>query len=278
MTHPISYTVSRAFLKLREDDSLRKGRARGVRQDEESWHNKVLKWQADESRNLSYVPAEQKILGNSAAGEPGRRRPAVAGSEQALIDAAPATKVSQGLATVQQFCEAPFQMEQLDRLSKVRFWRNHIPRAFGPVSIQNVMPYIVQQLISAKIVAGFSPQTIYQTRNRPPAIFRYDRSQRSHEGTSPTRSVELICPERTYGAYLGTGRSTGRCDAPVRIGEACALHRKGVNLTDEWSSQILKRCRPTASGGNRGRCLATDQEGRVSRERLLSPQGGANDC
>jgi integrase len=255
MTHPISYNISQALLGLREDDVRRKGEQRGgVRRKGKSWYIKFREWQADESGNLQYVPVERKVDGDFPAGERGRRQAEAAGYEQWVAKANSATKVPQGLATVQQFYEARFQMDHIDLLKKSgrlhyrTMWINHILPTFGPVTMQDVTPHMVQQLISAKLAAGFSPQTIYHVRNCLSAIFRHARNLRFYEGALPTDGValpELVRKERmalTWEQVKLLADSMPRyrsliillAQTGMRVGEACGLRWKHVNLTDEW--------------------------------------------
>jgi integrase len=254
-TSSISYNISDALCGLGERDVRRKGEQHGtVRRKGKSWYISFKEWRADESGNLKYRLVERKIDGEFGYGQRAKKQAATAGYDQWVAKANSVTKVPQGLATVQQFYETRFQMDHVDQLKKSgrihykTMWTNHILPTLGQVQMRDVTPQMVQALVSAKIHAGFSPQTIYHLRNCISAIFRHARNLRFHDGALPTEGVSL--PELTHKERMALTWDQVKMLADampkyrdlvivlsqtgMRIGEACGLRWKHVNLKDEW--------------------------------------------
>jgi hypothetical protein len=84
--------------------------------------------------NLKYLPTQRRIQGNFPDNERGRKAALRAGYEQWVSKANAASKVPQGLATVQQFYETRFQVDHVDRLKKsgrlhdATMWRTTLRR------------------------------------------------------------------------------------------------------------------------------------------------------
>jgi integrase len=251
----IAYNISQALLGLSEGDVRRKGEQQGsVRKKGKAWYITFREWRPDENGNLKYQTTEKRIEGEFAAGERGRRQAEKAGREQHVDKANAASKVPQGLATVEQFYEARFQMDHVDRLKKsgrmhyATMWGNHIKPTLGGIQMRDVTPQMVQALISAKIGAGFSPQTIHHLRNCLSAMFRHAQNLNFYEAKLPTSGVilpELVHKERMSPTWeqvklLADAMPRHRhliillAQTGVRIGEATGLRWNYVNLTDDW--------------------------------------------
>ena len=127
-------------------------------------------------------------------------------------------------------------------------WKNHIQPTLGAIQMRDVSPQMFQKLVSAKIEAGYSPQTIKHIRNCLSAIFRHARNLRFYEGSLPTDGVELPGMVRRERHALTWEQVLMLADAMpkhrnliillgqtgMRIGEACGLLWKFVNLSAEW--------------------------------------------
>jgi integrase len=108
---------------------------------------------------------------------------------------------------------------------------------------------MIQALISSKIGAGYSPQTIHHICKCTSKIFRHARNLRFYEGALPTEGItlpELVHKERmapTWGQVKMLADAMPRhrhliivlAQTGMRIGEAAGLRWKYVNLTDEWT-------------------------------------------
>jgi len=146
---------------------------------------------------------EQKRPATPRSG--GEREALRAGYEQWVSKANAENKVPQGLATLEQFYEIRFQVDRVDRLKKGgkehyrTIWGQHIQPTFGGIQMREIGPQAVQRLISSKIAAGYSSQTIYHVRNCLSAIFRHARNLRFIEGPLPTEGIsmpEMVRKER----------------------------------------------------------------------------------
>jgi integrase len=251
----LDYNVSTALLGLTEADTRRKGEQCGtVRRKGKFWYIRFRQFQPDSDGNLAYEQVERRIEGDFANNERGRRQAEAAGYDQWVCPANGATKTPQGLATVKQFYEVRFQVDHVDRLKESgrifyrSIWTNHIEPSFGHVQMNDVNPSMVQALISAKLHAGLSTQTLLHVRNCLSAIFRHARGLRFYEGPLPTEGVKL--PEVVHKArhaltweqvkLLADAMPRYRnlvlflSQTGLRIGEACALRWRYINLTDDW--------------------------------------------
>ncbi len=252
-----AYNTSRALQVLREDDVRHKGEQRGsLRRRGKTWYVSFHQWEADEHGNLRYRPVERAIEGDFAGGERGRRAAAAAGFDQWVSKANAGSKMPQGLATVAQFIELRFQPDHIDVVCKKSgrqhyrtILKNHVLPTLGPVQIRDVTPQMVQSIISAKLAAKYSPQVLTHIRNCISAVFRHARNLRFYEGQLPTEAVklpEMVREDRkalTWDQVKMLRDSLPEQFRPLitllsqtgmRIGEACGLRWKSVNLGDEW--------------------------------------------
>lgn len=255
-TLPNQYTTSEVLNGLREDDVRRKGTQTGsVRRRGDAWYISFHEWRADKKGNIKWRPTEKKIDGDFGNSERGRRKAEQAGYEQWVAKANAQCKVPQGLATVEQFYDTRFVPDHVSMLKKSgrlhyrTMWTNHIKPTIGPAQLREVTPQMVQGLISAKVQADYSVQTVVHVRNCISAIFRHARNLRFYEGQLPTEGVrlpEMVRAERlalTWEQVKMLSEAMPQRYRPLiiflaqtglRIGEACGLRWRHANLGDEW--------------------------------------------
>lgn len=278
-SHAASYTVSEALLGLSEADVRRKGEQSGtVRQIGESWFITFSDWVSDIDGNLRWKQVQRKVDGATS-----KRTAERLGYDQWVGPANGKCKIPQGLATVQQFIEVRFQPDHIDRLKlngRV-FYRavlnNHVLPTLGGVQLREVTPQMVQQLVSAKLKAGKSVQTVTHIRNVVSAVFRHARALSFYTGMLPTDSVTL--PQMTHAERraLTWDQVKALADAMplhhraliillgqtgMRVGEACALRWRDVNLTDEWRDGIPPNALTVSGSFSRGE-RGTTKTGKV---------------
>ena len=194
----LDYNISAALFGLTEADTRKKGEQQGfVRWKNGAWQIRFSEWRADEEGNLKYVSVERRVAGDFPHTAKGEREALRAGYEQWVSKANAENKVPQGLATLEQFYEIRFQVDRVDRLKKGgkehyrTIWGQHIQPTFGGIQMREIGPQAVQRLISSKIAAGYSSQTIYHVRNCLSAIFRHARNLRFIEGPLPTEGISM---------------------------------------------------------------------------------------
>lgn len=255
MANNFGLNIASALLGLREADTRRKGEQCGtVSRIGKSWFIRFREWRPDQAGNLEYVQVQRKIEGNFPNNERGRRQAEQAGYEQHVVNANLASKVPQGLATLEQFYATRFQPDHVDLLKKsgrkhyATMWRNHIQPTLGSIQMREVTPQIVQQLVSAKLGVGYSPQTIHHIHKCTSAIFRHAKALRFYSGDLPTEGVKL--PKLTHKERMALTWEQVKVLADtiprhrnliivlaqtgMRIGEACGLRWQCVNLADDW--------------------------------------------
>lgn len=230
----------------------RKGEQKGTaRKRGGTWYVQFYRWEPDEQGNLHYRRTERKVDGKFRTSG----QALAAGYEQHVQGANAVNKVPQGLATIKQFVEARFQPDHIDMLKKSgrvhykTMLQSHILPSLGDVQMREVSPQMIQAVISAKLAAGYAPQTLAHIRNALSAIFRHARNLRFYTGQLPTEGVrlpEIVHEERRamtweqvqqladampsqYRPLVIVLAQTG-----LRIGEACGLRWRWVNLGDEW--------------------------------------------
>jgi hypothetical protein len=202
----LHYNISAALLGLTEEEVRRKGEQQGsVRWKHGAWQIRFSEWQSDEAGNMKYASVERRVDGDFPHTAKGQRQAEQAGYEQWVSKANAENKVPQGLATLEQFYTLRFQVDHVDRLEKggrehySTIWRNHIQPTFGGIQMREIVPQMVQRLVSSKIAAGCSPQVIYHVRNCLSAMFRHARNLRFLEGPLPTDGIsmrEMVRKER----------------------------------------------------------------------------------
>ena len=122
---------------------------------------------------MKSIPASAAENEQAADSEPlfGLGPPLLACAAQLLERVLEVAERFQGLATLEQFYELRFQVDHVDRLKKNgrihyrMIWKNHIKPTLGAIQMREVAPQMLQKLVSAKIEAGLSPQTITHIRN-----------------------------------------------------------------------------------------------------------------
>jgi integrase len=121
----------------------------------------------------------------------------------------------------------------------------------GGLRLRDVRPAHVQQLITAALESGYSPQTVKHIRSVISAIFSYARQELVFMGANPARSAKV--PE-------AAGRNVLALTLPqveqvlramrypekemtmialltdMNVSEICGLQWKSVNLTGAWSN------------------------------------------
>ncbi len=245
------YTVSEALNGLTEDIVRRKGSQRGsVRRAAGKWYIEYFAWVADESGNLQWRRQCRPVEGATSRRDAERK-----GYQQHVGRANELCQMPAGLATLKQFIEARFQPDHIDRLKlngRILYHsmlKNHVLPTLGDMQLRAVTPQLVQQLISSKLAAGLSVQTVTHVRNVLSAVFRHARSLKFFGGELPTEGVklpEMVRAERgalTWDQVLMLVQAVPPSYKPLvivlaqtgmRIGEAAGLIWRRVNLSDEW--------------------------------------------
>ena len=216
-----------------------------------SWYISFRTLAVDENGNVQWKSVWRKVEGATSKRDAERK-----GYEQHVASANALCKVPQGLATLKQFIDLRFRPEHIDLLKKSgrihyeSILRNHILPSLGAMPLRDIHSRVIQTLLSAKFQSGkLSPQTITHIRNVLSAIFRHAIHLGYYEGRLPTEGLKLPAMVRRERRALTWDQVKMLAEAihpkhrpliivlaqtGMRIGEACGLRWKDVNLTDEW--------------------------------------------
>jgi integrase len=182
-----------------------------------------------------------------------RFRHGLLGEERFVRPANGPAAVVKGFATVAQFVEARFQPEHIELKKKggrdhyATILKCHIIPAIGSMQLREVNHMVLQRLVVSKIKAGVSSQTITHIRNAVSKTFRHARKHGFYSGELPTADVEVPPvqnAERRALTWDQVQTLAGECGAfgplvlllaatGLRIGEACALRWKNVQIDHE---------------------------------------------
>jgi integrase len=232
----------------------RKGNQRGaVRARGDQWYISYREMVVDESGALRWRTTEKAVGPVTGPKRLTKHRAWEKGYQEYVAPANGLMITPGAAATVAQFLEAKYRPECMAGLAKGTLdtyegtLAKHILPALGHVQLRDVSRAMVQSLISGKVRAGLSTESIRRVRNIIGAIFRHARRLNYFAGELPTE--DLVMPKQTEARrnpltpdQVATIKAN--CDARtrllidflcstgVRIGEAAGLRWDAVNLTD----------------------------------------------
>lgn len=248
-----SHNIHEALLRVSEDELRRKGNQRGsVRKLGDDWYVSFREMIADELGNIKYRSTQRKI---DAGGAPRltKRKAEELGYQQHVAKANGLTITPGAAATVEQFVDNKYRPDCLAGLAKGTLdtyegtIAKHVLPSLGHCQLRDVSRSMVQTLISAKVRAGLSTESIRRVRNIISTIFRHAKRLNYFAGELPTE--DLVMPradavKRTPPNCEQVERIKAFCDGRTRllidflcgtgarIGEAAGLRWDAVNLTD----------------------------------------------
>lgn len=256
-TAATAYNLSDALLGLGEDQLRRKGEQRGyVRRRGGKWHIRFSAWVAKPDGNLEYKEQEREVAPASGPEGVGKREAQRIGYDKFVMPANGPANCPQGLATLKQFIDTRFRPDHINgtlKKSGKSYYESllkcHILPSLGGVKMSSIQPQMIQALISAKRDAGLSTQTLKHIRNVLSAIFDHARALKFWTGELPTEHIKLPkVVHKTRQALTAIQVKllmqqlpakyqplvTVLAQTGLRIGEACGLRWKRVNLSDEY--------------------------------------------
>jgi integrase len=241
-------------IMLMEDEMRRKGSQDGyLRERNGNWFVQFREWRRTLQGNLEYKRVE-KLVGPAKGSEKLSRARAREKAREMVGKANGVNANPGGMIQFGEFYDSHYRPDIEIRASKN--WQkskgsivqNHILPTFEKMPLGEIDTRRVQMLLSAKVDAGLSTQTIAHIRNCLSSILRHARRCKFITGQLATedciipevrhkerRALTLIqlrmlaeaMPPRWRALVLVMGRHG------LRIGEAAGLCWKDVNLTDE---------------------------------------------
>jgi integrase len=223
-----------------------------------AWIASYSEWRADETGKLAWKRTTKK-LGEATGKERLTKQEAMQKLNDMVSKANGPNAVPKSMATVRQFVDVQFTpchvalKRPKTRLHYKGMLENHILPTLGDVMLKDVDAPLVQRLISAKIEAGFSSQTVVHIRNIISAVFTHAKFAKAFSGDRPTegvmlpelvhreiRTVTMDQVEQLADALRFVYRSLIRVLAMtgMRIGEALGLRWRDVNLEDTWAEGL----------------------------------------
>ncbi len=248
------YTLSEALLRAPENVLKRKGNQRGtVRARGDKWYISYREMVADESGGLRWRTTEKVVGPVTGPDRLTKHRAWEKGYKEFVAPANGLTITPGSAATVAQFLEVKFRPECMAGLAKGTLdtyeatLAKHILPALGHVQLRDVSRAMVQTLVSAKVRAGLSTESIRRIRNIISSLFRHAKRLNYFAGELPTE--DLVMPKHTAARRNPLTSEQieavkSHCDARtrllidflcstgVRIGEAAGLRWDAINLTD----------------------------------------------
>lgn len=232
----------------------RKGNQRGaVRARGDKWYISYREMVVDESGGLRWRTTEKAVGPVTGPERLTKHRAWEKGYREFVAPANGLTITPGAAATVAQFLEVKYRPECMGGLAKGTLdtyegtLAKHILPALGHVQLRDVSRAMVQSLISAKVRAGLSTESVRRVRNIIGSLFRHARRLNYFAGELPTE--DLVMPKQTEARrnpltsdQVATIKAN--CDARtrllidflcstgVRIGEAAGLRWDSINLTD----------------------------------------------
>jgi integrase len=232
----------------------RKGNQRGaVRARGDKWYISYREMVVDESGGLRWRTTEKAVGPVTGPERLTKHRAWEKGYREFVLPANGLTITPGAAATVAQFLEARYRPDCMSQLAKGTLdtyegsLNKHILPALGHVQLRDVSRAMVQSLISAKVRAGLSTESVRRVRNIIGSLFRHARRLNYFAGELPTE--DLVMPKQTEArrnpltadqVALIKANCDARtcllidflCGTGARIGEAAGLHWDAINLTD----------------------------------------------
>lgn len=242
-------------LALHEDDMRRKGDQLGyLRRRGDSWYVSFRQWVRDAAGNVSWKQVERRVGPATGKERLSERAARMKAFEEHVAPANAVNAMPRGVATLEQFAAIRFEQDHLAKLSKngrshYRQMLRHILPTLGGMQLAEINARHVQMLVTAKVEAGYSSQTVAHIRNCLSGILRHARRLQFISGQLATEEVTLPAlrhaerraltwpqvrmlaeqmPER-WRPLVVLLAQTG-----LRIGEAAGLRWQDVNLSDDW--------------------------------------------
>lgn len=241
-------------IMLMEDEMRRKGSQDGyLRERNGNWFVQYREWRRTIQGDLGYKRVE-RLVGPAKGSEKLSRARARERAREMVNKANGVNSQPGGMIAFGDFYRDRYRPDIEARASKN--WQktkgsivqNHILPTFDQMPLHELDTRRIQMLLSAKVDAGLSSQTVAHIRNCISGILRHARRCKFISGQLPTedciipevqhkdrRALTLVqlrmlaeaMPPRWRALVLVMGRHG------LRIGEAAGLRWKDVNLTDE---------------------------------------------
>lgn len=233
------------------------GRRRGQRPSKGNPYKKgaswMVRWREDvllADGSLARVRLTRKLADSKGPGAISKREADRLADEQVFSKLDAAAIRPQSMATVNQFLEARFRPNIVDK-TRSPHYKNvlpHVARHLGTLKLRDVRPDDVYKLLRAMEAAGLAAQTIKHVLAAVRRVFRHAKELGYFQGDLPTEFVAgpkvrprrrgALTPEQVfwiaekmkppYRQLVLLLATTG-----LRIGEAVGLRWKRVNLTAE---------------------------------------------
>lgn len=194
------YNLSQALLGLGDDQLRRKGQQNGwVQRRGKKWHIFYREFVGTEDGKAVWRPTS-RVVGDAAGPEKISKATALSEGRRLYVNKANGLTITAGgLATVEQFVEARYRPDHIEKLRSgtaddyESIIRLHILPSLGHCQLRDVTRAMVQVVINSKDKSGLSGQRVHHIRNVLSSIFRHARRMNYISGELPT--FDVIMPE-----------------------------------------------------------------------------------
>lgn len=194
------YNLSEALLGMGESELRRKGQQNGwIQRRGEKWHVFYREFVGVEGGKAVWRQTSRAV-GNATGPEKISKAKALSEGRRLYVDKANGLTITAGgLATVEQFIEARYRPDHIEKLRSgtaadyESIIRLHILPSLGHCQLRDVTRAMVQVVINSKDRSGLSGQRVHHIRNVLSSIFRHARRMNYIAGELPT--FDVIMPE-----------------------------------------------------------------------------------
>lgn len=262
-----AWNLTQCPMEALEEQMRRKGQQNGwVQQRGNKWHIFYREFAGVENGEVVWRQTSRSV-GDATGPKRITKRAALEEGRRLYVNKANGlTITSGGVATVEQFIDARYRPDHIER--KLRpgtaadyesIIRKHILPSIGHCQLRDVTRAMVQVIINAKEKAGLSGQRVVHIRNVMSSIFRHARRMNYITGELPTHDIiapdidaaerKALTDDQLELVLTHIAEKRLRCAIRLmarlglRAGEMAGLRWECVNLTDDiqWvHGEVLK--------------------------------------